>query len=111
MLICHNFPFPCSSRGQLVLTRHRKEDRTPARYSLLDTCCGMPTLRPSKLYQNCLKLQSASCASTGRLENPGRVHCGRDDNCSILCAVPFYELEDEIDEATHIAISCPMVSI
>lgn len=67
----------------------------------------MPTLRPSELYQNCLELQSASCASTGRLENPGRVHRGRDDNCSILRALPFHELENEIDEGTHNAIPCP----
>ena len=67
----------------------------------------MPNFRPGKLYQNCLKLQSASCASAGRLENPGRVHCGRDDNCSIMCVVPFHELENEVDEATPNGIPYP----
>jgi hypothetical protein len=90
----------------LVLTSSREEDRTPARYRLLATCCGMPTFRLSELYHNCVKLQSASCSSTGRLENPGCIHRGCNDNCSILCPVSFYERKNEIDGASQDPVPC-----
>jgi hypothetical protein len=65
----------------------------------------MPFVWPGKLYQNSSELQPTSCASSGGLEDPGRVHGGRNDYCGLMCAFPFYELKNEIDDAMYFLAS------